>query len=77
MTGGTAARRLWIHVGGLMLRLLTDLPGFSLPDPPLAELTPRLADLRRRLDIATFGAIARRDEISDILRKNLARLQAE
>jgi hypothetical protein len=77
LTGKALPAGLWAQVGGLLLRLLTDVSEFSLPDPPIDALRPRLAQLIRRLDIATFGAIARRDEISDLLRQNLARLKQD
>lgn len=75
LAGKGVSRGLWSQVGSLLLRLLTDVADFSLPDPPLDPLAPLLTSLRQRCDIATFGAIARRDEISALLRQNLARLQ--
>ncbi|MCK5940784.1 MAG: hypothetical protein KAI24_02345 [Planctomycetes bacterium] len=66
---------LWSDVGTLLLQLLSDVPGFALPDAPLDALRLRLKRLRLRLDVATFGAVPRRDEISAMLRHNLSRLR--
>lgn len=62
---------IWTTLMKLLLRLQTAVDGFSFSTSPLLDLCGELTALGKHLDIATFGAIARRDEISAAVRQQL------
>ena len=68
---------VWLLTGELLLRLASDVPGFSFESDPLPELHTCLATVGQRLDVATFGAQARQDELRALLQANLARHRRE
>ncbi|MFT4512404.1 MAG: hypothetical protein ACI89X_003392 [Planctomycetota bacterium] len=74
MAGNAIPRSLWLMATKLMLRLRTKVDGFSFGKSPLLDLCAELATLGQHLDVATFGAMARRAEIEAVVRSQLEKL---
>jgi len=72
--GATLPTGIWNAALTLILRLRTDVTGFSFSSTPLVDLYGELTALAQRLDIATFGAVARREETAAIVRSQLEKL---
>jgi hypothetical protein len=75
MTSQAIPSSLWLTVTKLMLRLQSNVAGFSFGDAPLLDLCAELATLGQHLDVATFGAMARRAEIAAVVRSQLDQLK--
>lgn len=75
LAGDGVPAAVWQEIGELLLRLVADVPGFSLGDAPLMDVCARLNVLLRRLDVAVFGAEARRAAVQQALHQKLARLR--
>ncbi len=74
MTSQAIPSSLWLTATTLILRLQSSVAGFSFGDAPLLDLYAELATLGQRLDVATFGAMARRAEIEAVVRSQLDQL---
>jgi len=71
----TISPNVWMMWTKMALKLRTRVAGFSFADHPLLDLLGELSKLALHLDVATFGAIARRDAITAVLRTELGRLE--
>lgn len=74
IAGAAIPPAIWLAATKLILRLQTNIEGFSFGPAPLQELAAEVAMLGQQLDIATFGAMARRTEIEAVLRRQLETL---
>lgn len=68
-------KNVWMMWTMLALKLRTQVPGFCFGENPLLDLLGELSKLAHHLDVATFGAIARRDTITALLRSELGRIR--
>ena len=74
LAGGAVPQSLWFAAIKLILRLQSKIEGFSFGETPLLDLCAELATLAQHLDVATFGAMARRTEIEAVVRHQLEKL---